>query len=469
MAKDKKTIFLTLSTRAVFRNLFFFPGGVFSKLRERAENKDDLKVVLLVPKREANKYDNVLGEGRDEWYFVEPVKTVSSRGVLEKFFYFFYSYLIYTGTTKVLATMSMRPDEPPAGGRRYLASIKWLIANTFGRIKFVKTKVVPRLFLKIFRERPFKDVFEKYNPSMVFISHLYGWTDQHLLAEAKRQKVKTVGMAAGWDHLDKYFLPFHVDTLLAQSHEIKASAIKYQSYPTESIEIVGYPHFDFITDLKNILPKEEIMTALGFPADSRYFVYVSGSAYCPDEPDIVEKIISWIDEGKFGENAHLIVRPYAGGRSNDREFDYEKFNRFAKHPRVYFFDHDLWGDVEKSRLFVNILRYSSVVIAVYTTIALEAVALDRPILAPAFDGYKKRSAHRSISRFEKFEHFQGVLKTGAMKTARNFDDLFIFLNNYLQDSSIDDEERELMRQKLCYKLDCLASKRVADFILKNND
>ncbi|MEK7636746.1 MAG: CDP-glycerol glycerophosphotransferase family protein [Patescibacteria group bacterium] len=457
----QKTIFIALSSPAVFRNLFFFPQSFFERVKEYMRTHTELRVIFLVPPQFREKYGAFLKtpELGDRIQY-EIITVPSRKSFLQKMFYFLYSYLIFTGTTKIMATMGTRPDEPPAGGRWYLAPAKIVIARTLGRIRWLKTVLVQALHLKIFTERPFQEIFTKYNPSVVFAPHLYGWFDTMLIAEAKRHGIKTVGMPAGWDHLDKYFLPFHVDTLLAQSEQVKRMATKHQAYNERSIVITGYPHFDFISRTDYRISREELLKSLNFPLDAKIILYVSGSAYCPDEPEIIDAILQWADEGKFGFDVRVIIRPYLGGRKRDKEIDEQKFNRFEENPRVRFYQLEFWGDLEKSIEFINIMNHSDVVISVYSTMVLEAAVLDRPLMAISFDGHHTRPYRHSIRRFEEFDHFQDVLKTGALKTARSFDDLFAFLYSYLHNPELDKEKRQKLRETVCYHLDGKASERV---------
>ncbi len=421
------TIFIAVSSSAVFRNLFFFPDSFFDRLKKHLREHKELRVVFLMPPQFREKYGPFFNvEGLGDRMTFEVVGVPTKKTFLQKVFYFFYSYLIFTGTTKIMATMGTRPDEPPAGGKWYLAPIKIAIARTLGCFPLMK-RSVGSLHLKIFTERPFRAFFEKYRPNIIFAPHLYGWFDTMLIAEAKRRGIKTVGMPAGWDHLDKYFLPFHVDMLLVQSEQVKRMALEHQVYPPSSIVITGYPHFDFISRRDHRISRTELLRSLDFPSDAKFILYVSGSAYCPDEPEIIEEMLRWADEGKFGVDVRLVIRPYLGGRGKDKEFDEQKFNRFELNPRVRFYRREFWGDLEKSIYFMNLMSHADVAISIYSTMVLEAAVLDRPLLAVAFDGYHTRPYQRSIRRFEEFDHFQDVLKTGALRTARNFDELFKFL------------------------------------------
>ncbi len=462
-----RTIFIPVAAPAVFRNLLFFKGSFFDLLKARLESDKNLRVVFIVQKkRDYEKHLEFFRPHLSPRCVYEGVDVPLHKNFTQKLFYFWYSYLVYTGTTRILATMGTRPDEPPAGGRWYLAPLKGIIANTFGRSKIIKRRVVPFLFQKIFVARPFAELFDKYQPDLIFATHLYGWFDALLLAEARRREIKSVGMPAGWDHLDKYYIPFHTDSLLVPSNQVKDMAIDFQAYDSTRISLTGYSHFDFIVDKTILKSREEIMKSLDFPVNAKVIIYVSGSAYCPDEPDIIETMLKWMDEGKFGlDDVRLVIRPYAGGRTKDREFDMQKFNRFEEHPRVRFYRREFWGDVEKSKYFVNLLHHSDLVISIYSTAVLEAAIHDRPLLALSFDGYQVQPFERSIRRFEEFDHFKSVLDTGAVKVARSFDELFKMTDGYIKDPTLDGEKREILRNEICYKLDGQSSRRIYEGVM----
>ncbi|MDP3779174.1 MAG: hypothetical protein Q8R30_03990 [bacterium] len=465
----QKTIFISISSVGAYRNLFLFPGSFFTQLKEFLRDHREYRAVILVPQREYEKYPHLFKEGYNELFFVEGIPVSISKGFIQRFFYFFYSYLLYTDTTAVLATMGMRPDEPPAGGKgKYLLGpLKRMIARTIGRSDWVRLHAVPFLFVRIF-SRPFKSVFEKYEPDLVFASHLYGWFDTHMLAEATRMGVKTMGMPAGWDHLDKYYLPFHVDRLLAPSNGVRDAGIKFQSYASKDISVIGYPHFDFIASKSWAISRHDVLKELGLPADAKIVLYVSGSFYCPDEPDIIKEMAEWAERGELEGNVYFVIRLYPSGRSN-RDFDEQKFEKLKSIPRISFYRPEVWTDIKTTELLLNIMLHADVVIQVYTTVALEATVLGRPLLSTPFDGYQQRSDYRSIRRFEKFEHFQDVIKSGALLRAYSFDQLREYLNRYLKDPSYLAREREQLCRDQCGPLDGKASRRVLEEILKYID
>ena len=465
--EKQKTIFISISSVGAYRNLFLFPGSFFTQLKQFLRDHGNWRVVFLVPERDYKKYQDLFTDGYNETFFIEPVTVPICKGTIRRLFYFFYSYLLYTQTTMVLATIGVRPDEPPGGGRgKFLLSpVKWLIAHTFGKSDVVRLRLVPFLFIRIFNNRPFISVFEKYKPDLVFASHLYGWFDVNLLAEARRMRTKTMGMPAGWDHLDKYYLPFHVDHLVAPSNGVRNAGIKFQSYKSEEISIVGYPHFDFISSKSWAIPREKLLAQLGIPLDAKLVMYVSGSFYCPDEPEIIKEMVAWADQGKLKGNVYFVIRLYPTGRST-KSFDEQKFEQLRSIPRIVFYRPEVWTDIPTTELLLNIILHADVIIQVYTTIALEATVLERPLLSTPFDGHHRRPGRQSIRRFEKFEHFQDVIKSGALLRAYSFGELQEYLNRYLEDPTYLALERAELRKEQCGPLDGHASQRILEEIIR---
>src|SRR3989338_1904749 len=151
-----KTIFINLFSILAMDN-FTVPDGVIDEL---VRNKSqDTRLILLTGEKLLSRLARY---ANGQTIIVEAIKSFPPKGFIQKLFYFFYAFLIFTGSTKVLATFGARADIPPAGGNRHMAPVKALIAATFGRSKFVKTKFTPWLFQKIFRKRPYKDIFDKY-------------------------------------------------------------------------------------------------------------------------------------------------------------------------------------------------------------------------------------------------------------------------------------------------------------------
>jgi hypothetical protein len=395
--------------------------------------------------------------------FIEGVDVPPRKGVQQAFAFFYYA-LVYTGTTKTLATMAMRPGEAPGGGRRWLAPVKWAIARTFGSVRFLSEPMVEYLYGLLF-PRFFSDVFAQYQPDLVFVPNLHHRFDQEVSREAKNRSIKRIGMVLNWDHYDKYFLPFLPRELLVQSEQLKDFATRYQNRDRKNLTLVGYPFLDHLNDPTCISTRDSVLRDLGFPPDAKYILYVAGSMYSPDESDVIEKMVQWADSNELGANMYFVIRPYQGGRGKDSKFDEEKFQTLSSHPRVSFKMDQFWAGFETNVPFMNILRHADVVMAVYSTAVLPAVALDRPSMTLGFDGMRTLPYKQSIRRYALRVHFRDVIDSGAQYETRSFDDLKAKLRQYIAYPSMDHEKRQRLIVRAVGPLDGKASERVAHAIL----
>lgn len=454
----QKTILINLFSILAMDN-FTVPDGVIDELiRNKSQN---IRLVLLTEKKMMSRLVSY-ADGRT--VIVEAIKSFPPKGFVQKLFHFFYAFLIFTGSTKVLATFGARADIPPSGGNRHMWFLKSLVANTFGRSLFVKRRMVPWLFKIIFHKRPYKGLFDTYQPDLVMAPAIAFFPDVELVSEAQRRGVKTVGMAMNWDHLNKYYIPIHADWLLVQNEPMRREAINWHTYYPEQITIVGFPQFDMYAHLeKYLVPQDQFKKDFGLEGTDKIILFISGAAYSLDEPDIIREISKWIGEGRFGLKTKLFVRPYVIARDIERE--HKKYKPLENDPNIIFNWQRRSDSLESKRIFMSMLAYSDVVISIFSTTAIEAAIFDKPTITIGFDGYKKRPAHQSIVRLEEMSHFRNVLDTGSVKVVRGFEDLKLSIKRYLDDPKIDASKRRELVAKMCYKTDGGASKRIADFVL----
>lgn len=462
-----KTLLFSLSSSEVFKNQVFFPGSFCDRLHNwLITAQPPVEVVFVIQKKDESIYRPYLIEKFGHQVKIETAEVPVAYHWWSRIFYFFYSYLVYTDTTRVLSTMAMRIEDAPGAGRRLLNPLKISINRLFGRSRWIKVKLVPFLFNFFFLARPFRRIFDTHHIDVVFVPDLFRRFDQELLAEARRRKIETVGMVTGWDHFDKYFLPLHVDTLLVQSEQLRGFALQYQAYKPREVITVGYPYLDLVTAKNYLRPRDEVLRSLGFPSNAKYVLYIAGTMYCPDEADIIARLLTWADEGTLRGDLHVVLRPYPGARGKDLTFDRQKFEAFRNHPRVSFVMEKFWGDLDKTYHFLNILYHADVVFAVYSTAALEAVALDRPAITLSFDGDRERPLAESVRRFALREHFKQVLATGGLRQVTSFADLQATLKAYLANPSTDGAKRDRLRQEILYRLDGQTSGRIFE-VVKN--
>ena len=182
-----------------------------------------------------------------------------------------------------------------------------------------------------------------------------------------------------------------------------------------------------------------------------------------DEADILAELYAWIKAGKFGPGVRLMVRPYVGLR--EIELEKKKYEKLMQKPDIIFNWRTNDENSENKKDFTSMLYYSSLIISVFSTTAIEAALFDKPIITLGFDGYSKQPYHKSIARLERLSHFKHVLDTGSVRVARSFRELEELASLYLKNPELDKDKREILTKKMCYMADGHASERIAEFIL----
>ncbi len=452
----KKTIFFSVSSRIGMRNLMLVPGGVFDLLKKDKENK----IVVLISKKLRLKYKEYFDEQCAEKNVVlEIIEKDFQKTFIQSVFTFFYSYLVFTKTTRLLASKGARADKV-AKGSTYAYPFKWLNYKLFGRFRWIKKVFVPKLYMLLFKKRPYLKLFDTYKPDLVFLPNIAHSPDLDLLAEARRRNIKNVGMVGSWDHFNKYFVPLRSDILLAWSNVIKEEAVKYEAYEESQIKLTGFPQFDPYVDRKNIIPRDEFLSQLNLPVNKKVIFFASEGAYCLDGPDIIDMMLKWIEEGSIAPSV-IILRLYPGVPKEE-----QTYAKYLDHPLIHIDETDNWSSTENLMHFINILYHCDVSISTYSTIAIEASIFDKPLINISFDGYHKREPHRSVKRLVNFSHFEHITKAGGLSTVNSEEELLRVLKNYLDDGHLYARERESLRERMCWKLDGQSSARIVDYVLQ---
>ncbi|HEY4517679.1 MAG TPA: CDP-glycerol glycerophosphotransferase family protein [Candidatus Paceibacterota bacterium] len=465
--KKKKTIFISVSAPHIMRSMLILPGSVLERLISSG-----VLVVLLVPKETHQKMQE---DFEGENVLVEPIEVeLRVKKFSKKLYNFFATYLIFTEGARLFAWHGIRLDKPVAGGKRgrLLFPLKWLIANSFGKWRWFKLALMPRIGLLIYRERPHRELFERYHPDLVYLPDVLSIQDVSVLREAKRQNIQTLGMPGSWDHLPKRFEPFHVDELLVWAEPFKKEAVELQGYVEGDVSIVGIPQYDLFARTEYLLSREEFFKMFELDPARKIIALFSSGFYMPDDGDIADIIMSEMKEGKSLSEAQLFIRPYPAMPD-----EHKKFDVFADKPRVYLdwvapqkvFPHkgNRWYPSTDGLIhLMNLMYHADVIISTYSSVNVEASAFLKPIININFDGYQIRPFSQSIKRFKHLSHYKHVLETGGVRNVNSKEELLESIREFLKNPNANRERVLTLQKKLCSTLDGKASERVVAHIFK---
>jgi hypothetical protein len=277
-------------------------------------------------------------------------------------------------------------------------------------------------------------------------SHIHGKAGFLPVRVAHEMGIKTAGFVFSWDNLTSrsrimepydYYFVWH-EGMRQQLLEI------YPEIPTEHVHVTGTPQFDFHFKEEFWLSREELAAQIGFDPARSFVFYTTGiDAHFPEEHRTVQLVIDILRE--LPEKPQLVVRTYVKGTSDEMQA-----LAAQNLPDVYFPD-VAWDPewfvpaYEDQAVYTSLLRECAVGINAASTVSLELMMHNKPVINLGFDPPGSVLAHAyRYERHIEFDHYRPVAESGGVMVARSADDM----REMLKASFRRPEEQASQRRKL---------------------
>jgi hypothetical protein len=450
-----KTIFVTLPIGLSVRNILF--TGVLDRLTAGS----DVRVVVFTPVPDlAERYPHT-----SDYLIFEPLPARDRymlTGLLNLMLNLrFYSLNDDPALTSIKAKRRWLREISP---RRHLFETilsqplpknktlyRWLSALHNRRMGVSKT--IPTLF-------------DRYRPSLVFATNPTAMFEFDFLKYARSMGITTVGMIHSWDVLTtegRIVVP--LDHYLVWNQVIKGELIKIHGVSDEQITITGIPQFDVYAEPISLNRRDEFLRQQGLDPGKRTVLFgTSAGGDTPEEPEILARLVSALIGGCAG-SIQLLVRLH-------RQDDVRRYASIED-PNVRFqipgaqikgLDDRRLMDQSDLRLLRDTLAYSDVLVNTASTITIDAIALDKPVVNIAFDLHET-DYNRSVRRYFNMVHYQPFVNSGASKLAGSFDELVTFIQRYLGNPEFEREQRASLAATMGYRVDGKSTECIASFLL----
>ena len=297
-----------------------------------------------------------------------------------------------------------------------------------------------------------EDLFDRQRPDLLVLAHLQtSWVMPFVLA-AQQRGVPILGVNGSWDQpTTKGPLCPGVRQILVQSRRVAEDLHRYHGVDDSAMTVVGWPQMDIYRRADIFRSRDDWLAQLGLPAGCRYILI---GAYAhrlgAHEPEMCAALARRIAAGGFGENVALYVRCHP--------LDLEWRDRLAAlhDPPHVIVEPPQLGDLAH---LANLLRHAAVLVASAGTINLDAVALDTPSIAIAWEDETEPYYDRPARRYD-MEHYAAVVATGGVRLVHNEAELEAAIAAYLDDPAHDAEARARLRDSHLAPLDGQASQRL---------
>jgi hypothetical protein len=294
-------------------------------------------------------------------------------------------------------------------------------------------------------------------PSLFVNGSPFDPRDIQLQRTLQREGVRTVAVIPSWDNPStKGRIIPSSDRIVAWGPQQRDELLNfYPGLERERIAVCGIPQFDdYDRPFPNAYAREPFLESMGIRPDQRVILYATCSARLfPGEPEVVASIAEALEQGRFGPQAHLLVRCHPADRA-ERYTNLEAAARVSIVPSSVAATRTLatWtppGD-ELARLAAT-LRYSDVCINTASTMTLDALACGKPVINVAYDGNNERPYSKSVRRYYDYFHYAPIARSGAVVVADSAETLLAGIDDALKQPLALETQREQLLQAYCYR------------------
>lgn len=306
----------------------------------------------------------------------------------------------------------------------------------------------------------FSLLLEKYQPELIFSTDIQNEFDVSLMQEARRRKIKIVGMVRSWDNLAaKGLLRIIPDVLLVNNESVKREAEEWHKVSTKKIKVVGLPHYDNYFQSSQ-LSRLALVEKLGLTAEKKFVLFAPvGDRYLAD--NLVDKDVLILLDKILPAHWEILVRlPPADSVKNLES------GNFSERVKIYRpggkFGHVKNTELSRSddEILIASIKYADLVIVGPSTLVIDAAIFDRPVILVGFDGQDNRPYFESVRRYYDYDHFRPILESGGAPLARSEEQFEKFVKMYLANPAIDRAGRRRIVEWECQFTDGQSSRRL---------
>ncbi len=451
-----KTVFITITRGFIARNIL--RSGVLEILKNKG-----FRIVVFFTGRSNNLPEYLKKEFEDDNVIIEAVPSISQKG--HSLFNKLLTYLVWSNSRMLYSILGNKKKLNRFWFWKYIEFPFLFILGNFHFLKYC-ARFLERV---IFRQDFFSEYFEKYKPCVVFSTSVQSALDINMMKSARKRRIPIVAMPKGWDNITKVLYQVVPDILIVQGECMKLEVARIQRINPDRIKVTGFPQFDFYRKPEIIVSREKFCSWYKLDPNRKIIFFGSEGIWAPDDKLIVSKIVEWVNKkGELSEPSQILIRSHFTDARLDR------FGMFRGTPNVvvddnitisdFFFDG--WDPVlEETIKFTNLIYHCDILITVASTLSLDGVCCDKPLINLAFGVLKDPKTGKDISRLlYKQDHCRWLLESNAVDLVYSENQLKKIINKYLINPNRRQDERCALLKNLCHVVDGKSSHRIAEIL-----
>lgn len=292
----------------------------------------------------------------------------------------------------------------------------------------------------------FDRLFAQLQPDLVFNgSHIHGRAGSLPVRVAQRMGIPTAGFIFSWDNLtsrSRIMEPY--DTYLVWHRPMREQLRRiYPEIPADRVLITGTPQFDFHFKPEYRLSRDQLADRIGFDPARPFILYTTGiDDHFPEEHRTVDLVIRLLGESDVRPRPQLVVRTYVKGTSAEMKALAAQSLPDVFFPEVQWDSRWYMPAYDDLALYTSLLHEAALGINAASTVSLELLMLDKPVINLGFDPPGSSLPHPfRYMRHIEFDHYRPVAESGAVMIVRSAEDMREMLIRGLTMPEADSEKR----------------------------
>ena len=338
---------------------------------------------------------------------------------------------------------------------------------------------------RLFSPALHRDIFESYKPNLLIVSSLGTFDyDQFFMREAYNNKVPVMSILLSWDNTTTRGMPgAYVNHVVAWTDIMQQELIELHDIPKRDIFVGGVAHFDHYYKDKVLLDRHKLFAKLHLDTNKKTIFFITKSPNCyPWNADIAEIILRAMRQAKITASCQLITRLHPiYYRKKNNTYVFQSFlDQFMqlqqKYPELVINEPEIISKTinylmpeDEISILASILKHCDLAINIFSTVNVEACVFNKPIINICFEGTAypgPEKARYEISMDEAQTHNQRIVKSGAIKMARNDKQLVELINEALAKPTADATNRQHIVQTECGPFQGNAGEKIAQHITR---
>ena len=241
---------------------------------------------------------------------------------------------------------------------------------------------------------------------------------------SKNYMIKTIAIQENWDNLSsKTLLLMHPDFFATWGKQSSLHLIKIHNFKGRALEVGSLRIKEFYENRKVIFQKE-FTSNINYESDGKTIknLLLIGTGDAEFDLIIAKKCVALIEQysDEFKSNFNLIYRPHPYTRIST--------NEYMQISNLKGITIDKPEEKEANNYRIDLIKNSTLIIALYSTVILEASILNKPCIIPSF--FDLTFEYNTGDYLNEAEHYAGVASLEGVFNARTSEEFIGILKHF---------------------------------------